>query len=59
MKIRLALFTLSTVLVAGCATERHDALERRQDGFDARHKSRVERRELRSDRADARYMEPL
>ena len=46
------LFT--TPALSGCATERHEALEKRQDHIDTRHHERMDRRELRSERADAR-----
>jgi hypothetical protein len=55
MKSRLILFVLAAALFAGCAAPRYEALEQRQDGVDARHNSRMDRRDLRSERADARY----
>ncbi|MCE9610325.1 MAG: hypothetical protein K8R23_09045 [Chthoniobacter sp.] len=51
--ITLALFVTAAAF-SGCAAERYDALEKRQDHIDARHKERMDRRELRSERADAR-----
>jgi hypothetical protein len=50
-----ALVACTLPLFTGCAESRHQALERRQNGFDARADARGDRRELRSDRADARY----
>ena len=44
----------SCFVLSGCASSRYEALEKRQDGVDARHNERMDRRELRSDRADAR-----
>lgn len=55
MNTRLVILALAAALFAGCTTTRHEAVERRQDGFDTRHDARMDRRELRSDRADARY----
>ena len=55
MKTRLLLCSLAAALFTGCAASRYEALEQRQSGYDARHEARMDRRELRSDRADARY----
>ena len=47
----------TAIALSSCATERYNAIERRQDGIDARHGARVDRRELRSERADARALD--
>ncbi len=41
-------------LISGYATERTEALNRRQDGIDSHSAARAERQKIRSDRADAR-----
>lgn len=52
----LAALAVSSIgLFTACAEERHDALERRQHGYDSRYNARTDRREVRSDHADERY----
>ncbi len=59
------LFAASTLALSACATRvnriedrqdhRTSGVETRQDGYDARYSGRQDRRQIRSDRADARY----
>ena len=52
---RLLVATLAGItLLSGCAHERTEQLENRQDRMDSRVAARTERRQIRSDREDAR-----
>ena len=53
--LRFGLAVSLGAALTGCATERHEALNNRQDRMDYRYNARADRRDLRSDRADARY----
>ena len=54
LKIPFIIASLTLLFFTGCADERTAGVERRQDRIDSRTQNRLDRREIRSNREDAR-----